>query len=234
MTPISILFENSELLLINKESGVSVQGGAGISHPLDKELAAQLGYPVYLVHRLDKDTAGLLLVAKSSSAAAKWSTLISSHRVKKEYLAICLGDIHGKGSLVGTVEAHGRTQQAELHYIIEGNSQISLPDSTNKLSLSLVRVTLGTGRMHQIRIQLAQAGAPIAADDQHGDFKQNKLLRKLGIKKLQLAAVRLCLPIEGADRSFEIPLPAHMQAVVDKYLGSSRQQASQSKTGSIL
>ena len=226
MTPISILFENNELLLVNKASGISVQGGAGISHPLDKELAAQLGYPVYLVHRLDKDTAGLLLVAKSSAAAAKWSELISSHSVKKEYSAICLGEIsvNGKkqkeGTLISTVEAHGRRQTAELHYVIEKTVRVPLDeaDEAHYVCLSLLRLTLGTGRMHQIRIQLSQAGAPIAADDQHGDFKQNKLLRKLGIKKLQLAAFRLSIPLDGTSRSFEIPLPSHIQAVLDKYM----------------
>ncbi len=222
MNSASLLYENSEILLVNKPAGVSVQGGAGVSHPLDKELSAQLGYQVCLVHRLDKDTAGILVVAKNPVAAAKWIKLLQDSRVKKEYAAVLLGIpcINGKhclkGTLRGEVEAHGRVQDAETHYTIE--KSCALPETSGEVVLSLARITLGTGRMHQIRIQMAHAGAPVAADDQHGNFKQNKLVRKLGIRKLQLAAVKLTLPLDGGQRTFEIPLPQHIQSVVDTLL----------------
>ena len=223
MKAISILFENSEILLVNKEAGVSVQGGAGVSHPLDDELSAQLGYRVHLVHRLDKDTAGILIVAKTSEAAAKWIKLVAGESVQKEYLAVCLGVpvIGGRqqmsGVLEGIVEAHGRVQKAITHFKVEKTGSVAL-EGAGEIPLSLVRVTLGTGRMHQIRIQMAGAGAPLAADDQHGDFKKNKLIRKAGIRKLQLAAVRLTVPLDGVQKSFEIPLPAHIQKTVDSCL----------------
>ena len=66
MKTFSIIFENEEILLVNKEGGVSVQGGAGIAHPLDAELSIQLGYKIFLVHRLDKETSGILVVAKNA------------------------------------------------------------------------------------------------------------------------------------------------------------------------
>ena len=83
----SIIYEDDEILLINKEEGVSVQGGAGISHSLDEDLSKQLGYKIYLVHRLDKETAGILIVAKSSMAASKWTNLLSTNQVQKEYIS---------------------------------------------------------------------------------------------------------------------------------------------------
>ena len=248
MSPLSLLFENDEILLVNKAAGVSVQGGAGISHPLDDELSAQLGYRVHLVHRLDKETAGILLVAKTAAAAARWSRLFAEGQVRKDYAAVCLGlpraggkDLR-RGTLRGFVSAHGKELPAELRFEVERSAVVPLPppagnasvagggngaggvsgeSAPDTVTLSLVHVTLGTGRMHQIRIQMAGAGAPLAADDQHGDFRLNKKIRRIGIKRLHLAAVRLTLPLDGAARSFSIPLPQHMQRTVDAWLPES-------------
>lgn len=230
MKGVSILFENSEILLVNKEAGVSVQGGAGVAHPLDEELSKELGYKIHLVHRLDKDTAGILIVAKSPAAATKWIGLIGSKEVSKEYTAICIGKPSGgkagqEGTLEGTVEAHGRTQKALSRYRVEKTALVPFPqaegspcppEGTDGIPLSLLSIRIETGRMHQIRIQTAQAGFPIAGDDQHGDFKKNKMLRKAGIKKLMLASTRLTIPLDGEMRTFEIPLPPHMQDAAGK------------------
>ena len=225
MKVFSIIFENDEILLVNKEYGVSVQGGVGIEHPLDEELPKQLGYKIHLVHRLDRETAGILIVAKNPASAAKWTKLIQTEQVEKVYTAICFGvpNVKGKpcmkGCLEGTVEAHGRTQKAELFFNVEKTWKENIvsinpetkEETERELEFSLVRVTLGTGRMHQIRIQMAKAGAPLAGDDKHGNFKLNKLARKAGIKKLQLAATKLTIPVDGKSRIFEIPLPEHFK-----------------------
>ena len=221
MKTFSIIFENEEILLVNKEAGVSVQGGAGIAHPLDAELSLQLGYKIFLVHRLDKETSGILVVAKNALAAAKWTNLISGGKVKKEYTAVCFGIpfVNGKkcysGVLEGTVEAHGRTQAAKTFFKVESVWDVKIPETDEKMELSFLKLTLGTGRMHQIRIQLAKASCPIAGDDKHGDFKKNKLARKIGIKKLQLASVKLSLPVDGKTQAFEIPLPGHIKTTLN-------------------
>ena len=238
MKGISLLFENSEILLVNKEAGVSVQGGAGVSHPLDEELSRQVGYRVHLVHRLDKDTAGMLIVAKNSAAAARWMQIISGREAIKEYSAVCIGlprrdgrggpdgrngriqdgTVQAEGTLESTVEAHGRLQKAVSRYRLERRGLVPPPDGEGDgVALSLLSIQIETGRMHQIRIQTAQAGFPVAGDDQHGDFRMNKMLRKAGIKKLMLAATRLTVPLDGGRRTFTIPLPPHMQAAVDAY-----------------
>ncbi len=234
MNNFSILFENEEILLINKPFGTAVQGGAGVAHPLDEELAKQLGYKIYLVHRLDKDTSGILVVAKNPVAAAKWTKLISEKEVTKEYMAICVGTpvVKGKevekGVVDGVLEAHGREQSAKTYFDVTGKCVLEIEKQTDtgseikKVGLSLIHITLGTGRMHQIRIQMAKIGAPLAADDQHGDFKANKLIRKVGIKKLCLAATRITIPVEGQSKVFEIPLPSHMQDVVDSYFKAEK------------
>ena len=88
---IPIIYENDEIIIINKPAGLAVQGGQGVVHSVDRDFAEQVGYKIYLVHRLDKDTAGLMVVAKNPVAAGKWTKLIGSKIVKKEYVALCVG-----------------------------------------------------------------------------------------------------------------------------------------------
>lgn len=226
MKNFSILFENDEIMLVNKAAGFSVQGGAGISHSLDESLSRQLGYKIHLVHRLDRETAGILAVAKNPAAAAKWARLISSGAVRKEYAAVCFGIplVNGKscceGKLSGTVEAHGRFQSAETYFKVLSSRTVSIPENESgaELEMSFLSITLGTGRMHQIRIQMARAFCPVAADDRHGDFKKNRLARALGIRRLHLASVKLTLPLDGKLMSFSVPLPDHIEKTVRGYL----------------
>ena len=202
--PIPIIYQDSEIFIINKKAGMPVQGGEKISHPLDEELAKQTGQKVYLVHRLDKDTSGLMIVAKTPAAANKWTKLIGSKEVEKEYIAICIGTLPQKqGTINEDLVQHGQTKKAVTHYIVLEENEIEWEGQ--KIILSKVSLVLQTGRMHQIRIHLAKQGCPIAGDDQHGNFKLNKLLRKAaGIKHLQLFSVRLTVPINGERKDFVI------------------------------
>ena len=233
---IPIIYENNEILIINKPSGLAVQGGQGIVHSVDRDFSEQVGYKVYLVHRLDKDTAGLMVVAKTPLAAGKWTKLIGSKTVKKEYIAICAGKMPSKNGIIKEdIIQHGDAKSAVTHYQVEKEWTINLlqneesghaelvsassKDIPNQvrndsvIHISLIRLKLETGRMHQIRIHLAKNGCPIAGDDQHGNFKLNKLLKKhCHIKRLQLAAVRLTIPIDGKEQSFEIPVPFDLEA----------------------
>jgi len=231
MSKFSIIFQNEEILLVLKPCGTAVQGGQGIAHPLDDELSKQVGYRVHLVHRLDKETEGILIVAKTPQAASKWTKLISGSSVTKEYYALCLGVpvVNGKksmkGVLKGELEAHGRVQSAETYFEVVSSKEVEIPPAEGsenqesvKVVLSLIHIVLGTGRMHQIRIQMAKAQCPLCGDDQHGNFKLNKKIRKLGIKKLCLASTKLTIPVDGKPAVFEIPLPVHMQKPVDEYL----------------
>lgn len=240
MKEISIIYENDEILVINKPTGLAVQGGEGVRNPLDQLLARQLGVKVYPVHRLDKETAGLLVVARTSAAAGLWTRLIASGQVKKEYQALCFGLVQGlkaesalgkTGRLTRQVRVAGEGKSAETFYRVarifpleprlqreselprEEGMQTALPPHA---TVSLLELTLGTGRTHQIRIHLSQAGCPILADDKHGNFKVNKIIRRsLGIKILQLAATRLTLPLEGRPATFEVPLPPHMASALE-------------------
>lgn len=218
MELITIIYENEEIFIINKPSGLAVQGGQGVVHSVDRDFALQTGQKVFLVHRLDKDTSGLMIVAKNQAAAAKWTKLVASKLVKKEYAALCVGRIPSKAGVIkDDVIQHGETKTAVTHYQVEKEweQKVCLEDEEKKISMTLVKLKLETGRMHQIRIHLAKNGCPIAGDDQHGNFKMNKLLKKAcGIKRLQLAAVKLTVPaceldsrFHDGEKTFEIAIP---------------------------
>lgn len=215
MNAVPVIYENDEILIINKPCGLAVQGGEGIVHSVDRVLPEQLGYPVHLVHRLDKETSGLLVVAKTPAAASKYIALLQQHDVRKEYAAIAAGKPKSKkGQLTDSISKRGREQNASTFYQLENSSEVTFEEQ--KLSFSLLHLTLGTGRMHQIRIHLSQNGFPVIADDKYGNFKLNKLLQKqFHIKKLALAAVRLTLPVDGKMMTFETELPPHMTAALD-------------------
>jgi len=208
---IPIIYENDEILIINKPAGLAVQGGQGVVHSVDRDFAEQVGYKIYLVHRLDKDTSGLMVVTKNPVAAGKWTKLIGSKVARKEYLALCAGRMPSKAGVINEeVVQHGDSKAAVTHYQVEKEWTVPYENESGagEIPLCLIRLQLETGRMHQIRIHLAKQGCPIAGDDQHGNFKMNKLLKKVCIiKRLQLSAVRLTIPLNGNEKTFEIPVP---------------------------
>ena len=135
MQKIPILFEDDEIFVINKPSGVAVQGGEGIAHPLDEEFSRQVGFPVHLVHRLDKETCGLMIVAKDSKAAAKWIELISTKAVQKEYTAICFGE----PTINGKKQKNGVISEAVIKKGNHGNREQSALTNWNKLWKTILR-----------------------------------------------------------------------------------------------
>ena len=207
MKNIEILFENEEILVINKPSGVAAQGGTGISHPLDKILPEQLGFPIYLVHRLDIETCGLMIVAKSPLYASIWTKKIGSKHVQKEYSAICIGKPNQKtGVITDSVIQHGLERVAVTHYRFLEEKHIDCGEEI--ITLSKLHLKLETGRMHQIRIHLSKRNLPIAGDDKHGNFKINKILKKAcGIKRLLLCATALSFSENGVSKTVEISPP---------------------------
>lgn len=211
MNTIPIIYENSEIIIINKPFGLSVQGGVNISSSVDTVLPLQLGYKVFLVHRLDKETAGLLVVAKSAKAANKWTALLNSGNVKKEYLALSIGKQTKKsGTFKDTILNKGKEQSAVTHFSVVDTFTKKIDSQT--VDFTLFSLKLETGRMHQIRIHLNNAGFPIVADDKHGNFKSNKFLQKTcKFKKLMLVAYKLTILLDGKQTEFSIPYPEHLE-----------------------
>jgi 23S rRNA pseudouridine955/2504/2580 synthase len=214
MKALEILYENDEILVIDKPAGLAVQGGERIMHSVDTVLATQTGEKVFPVHRLDKDTSGILVVAKSAGAAAKWTKLIASGIVAKEYTALCLGT---PSQTSGVFDGQIGGKAALTKYTV---LRTGAPSAEGR-PFSLLNLTLETGRTHQIRIHTAASQCPIAADDKYGDFAANRAISKLyGIKKLQLTCCRINIPLDRESRVFTVPLPEHIQNAVEAVFGA--------------
>jgi 23S rRNA pseudouridine955/2504/2580 synthase len=205
---IDILYEDDEIILINKPQGLAVQLGATLKVSVDTLLPEQLGYPVYLVHRLDKDTAGILIIAKTPQAANKWTKLVAGPQVKKTYNAICSGcpeTTHGiidECIMQKDVKKTARTEYSVLKTVKKEDGCV----------FSLVQFILDTGRMHQIRIHCAKKNFPILMDDKYGNYKINKQIKKqYGIKKMQLASIELSLPVKNKNTVFKIENPLNLE-----------------------
>lgn len=206
-TLIPIVYEDDEIILINKKSGLASQGGVGVGKSVDTELLAQIGQKVYLCHRLDKDTSGLLLCAKTSAAANKWSRLVGEKSVKKEYLALCFGQPKNpSGKISLPIKEKGQSKSAVTYYEKAQLSDFLREEAeASNLDVCLMKLTLATGRTHQIRIHLAQSDLPIIGDDKYGDFSLNKAAKRdMGLKRLCLCAFRLTLPLASGQQTFEI------------------------------
>ncbi|MDR0383520.1 MAG: RluA family pseudouridine synthase [Spirochaetaceae bacterium] len=200
---IEVLYEDDECLVVNKPEGLPVQGGSGAHTNLDDILKEMYSPRPLLTHRLDKDTSGAALTAKSRAAAARFSRAMADGTALKQYLAICragYGAVTGDtGTIDESLTRKGVTKEARTRYrrLAENGG------------FALYRLELGTGRTHQIRRHLAQNGLPVLGDRKYGDFALNRRLRReAGIKRLMLHAFRLALPLpNGRVLDVRAPLP---------------------------
>lgn len=200
---IACLYEDEEILVLDKPPGLAVQPGTGVKTSLLDAVERDYGFKPFLVHRLDKETTGLIIVARDSRAASRWTQAIGSREVEKRYRAVCAGSLPGSsGRLSAPLSIRGEAVEADTGYRV-----LARFGSEMGQELSFLELDLGTGRTHQIRLHLAGAGAPILGDDRHGDFALNKRLRKeYGLRRLLLLAWRLVLP---GGTTITAPIPAH-------------------------
>ncbi len=199
---LTILYEDDQIIVIDKPAGLAAQPGERVGRSVPALLEAQLGHAVFPIHRLDKETAGCMLLARNAGAASRWSSLLGDRRVKKTYLAVCAGSpARDSGRYEDALSAGGQTQTALTFYRLRARFGDGY---------SLLELELGTGRTHQIRRHMAMHGHPILGDDKYGDFSLNRQLRKsAGLKTLLLWAWRLELPGIPPIQSF---LPDHFAA----------------------
>jgi len=212
-----ILFEDEHFLAIDKPSGLAVHGGSGIAHGVIESLRAMRPDAKFLelVHRLDRETSGVLLVAKRRSALTALHELLRTRDMDKRYLVAVRGRFRNemqrvKAALAQRVNAAGEKrvsvsqdgQEAETVFRRMGRGA----------EVSLLEAELLTGRTHQIRVHLAHIGHPVLADDRYGDFELNRALRKRGLKRMFLHAARLEFlhPSTEEKLVIESPLPADL------------------------
>ena len=230
-----ILFEDEHLLAIDKPAGVAVHGGSGVSFGVIEQLrqARPTAKLLELVHRLDRETSGILLVAKKRSALTKLQDQFRDRETGKTYLALVTGAWPANKKVIDQplhkyLQADGeRRVKVVAKDDPDGMRSITLVKVAERLPLplagegrgegTLLEVTIKTGRTHQIRVHLASAGHPIAGDDKYGDFELNKALQKQGLKRMFLHAWRLQFdhPATGERIALQAPLPAELQRFTD-------------------
>ncbi|MCL1928882.1 MAG: RluA family pseudouridine synthase [Treponema sp.] len=221
MKGITILFEDENLLVLNKPAGLAVQGGKGVGTSLDSLLAMNRKERPLLVHRLDKDTSGVIVTAKNRESASVCSAFFSGLRpgIKKTYLAFCAGILDERGIINDQLIIKGKVLTAQTSYNCRGTMDLTNYVKSQDSSISLAELLPITGRMHQIRRHLAQSGHPILFDDKYGDFALNKKLKKtLGIKRLLLHALSIYLPpslVQGG-MTISAPLPDYFLEMIQK------------------
>jgi len=210
---IPVLYDNFCCMVLNKPAGLSVQGGEGIKISLDSILSEKIKPRPLLVHRLDRDTSGVILVAKTKEAAGSFSAFFSNSRtVTKLYLGLCSGVIEpAEGAIKLPLDVKGKGPN-RIKKESETNYKLLLSGNLGETRCALLELKLGTGRMHQIRRHLALIGHPLLGDDKYGDFALNKKLKaQLGLKGLCLHASRLVIPVlpgllpDGLDVTAEPP-----------------------------
>ena len=226
-----ILFEDEHLIALDKPAGVAVHGGSGVSFGVIEQLrrARPQAKFLELVHRLDRETSGILLVAKKRSALTKLQDQFRERETGKTYLALVVGKwpankkvldkplvkflLPSKNGPDGLPDGERRVKVTTKDDP-EGMKSVTLVKVAQRVEIkgdefTLLEVTIKTGRTHQIRVHLASEDFPIAGDDKYGDFERNKALQKQGLKRMYLHAWRLQIvhPATGQPLAFVAPLP---------------------------
>lgn len=218
----AILFEDSRILILNKPPGMAVHGGSGLSYGVIEALRAERPNAPYLelVHRLDRETSGCLLIAKRRSELRSLHALMRAGQVEKRYLAL--------------VKGHWTRGQLAVDFALRkkrlaGGERVVRVDPDGKPSrsrfkpvslwkhASLMEVELESGRTHQIRVHAAQLGHPLAGDTKYGDAEFNREMRKLGLKRLFLHASSIAYQDPDTGRSIHIsaPLADDLRKILD-------------------
>lgn len=216
----AIVFEDRYLLALDKPSGVASHGGSGISFgAIELMRAARPGETLELVHRLDRDTSGVLVIAKKRSALAELQALMREGGMEKRYLALLVGDLRRPNVTVDAPLAKS---------LLQGGERMVRVDAGGKDSLShfrvidrvgghtYVEVKIDTGRTHQIRVHAQHLGHPVAGDEKYGDKAANQALKGVGLRRLFLhaASLRFSLSMSAEAYLLNASLPEELGAVL--------------------
>ena len=227
----SILFEDDYLMAIDKPAGVAVHGGSGVSFGVIEQLRMARPQAVFLelIHRLDRETSGILLIAKKRSALKLLQNQFRERETGKTYLALVLGQWPASKKVLDKPLHKYLLANGERRVKVvgkddpDGMPSVTLVRSrpTSTLAFTLLEVTIKTGRTHQIRVHLASEGHPIAGDDKYGDFDANKKLMRTvdspALKRMYLHAWRLQFshPASGERIELSSPLPLELEIFSD-------------------
>ena len=227
----AVVHADPELLVIAKPAGLAVHGGSGLSFGVIEALrSSRPDETLELVHRLDRDTSGLLLVARSRSALRTLHGLLREGLVEKRYLALVKGSWNlGKKTIDAPLATRARQGGERVVKVAAGGKESSstfAPVDFFGARATLLEVDLGTGRTHQIRVHAAHAGHPVAGDDKYGDREFNTAMQALGLRRLFLHAQSLSFEWPVSRKTFAVsqPLPAELAAVLEALSATRRRR----------
>jgi 23S rRNA pseudouridine955/2504/2580 synthase len=238
-TEFAILHEDSHVLVIDKPAGVAVHGGSGVSYGVIEQLRAARPEAKFLelVHRLDRDTSGILMLAKKRSALNNLHDQIREGTIDKRYLTLVHGDWRNSRQHVKLALHKYNTADGERRVRVQADGLAShtIFNLRRKLGeYALLEAELKTGRTHQIRVHLASSGFPIVGDDKYGDFGLNRALQKaigdrIAFRRMFLHAWRLTFrhPESGQAVTLEAGLPDECVRFVHNLAALSERQASE-------
>ncbi len=218
-----VLVEDEHLLALDKPAGLAVHGGSGVAVGLIEALRELRPHSPFLelAHRLDRDTSGCLLIAKSRKTLVRLHAMLRDGEIDKYYLALVAGPWRGGARRVELALEKNRPGSGERRVEVgeDGKESVSEFRPREKFAAAtLVEVHLLTGRMHQARVHAAHLGHPIAADDKYGEHEFNQAMKAHGLTRLFLHAARLELrhPVGGQSMTIRAPLPAELERVLEK------------------
>lgn len=236
----TIIHEDRDILIINKPAGVAVHGGSGLAFGVIEALrnARPELTELELVHRLDRDTSGCLILAKRRAALRELHAALREREMTKRYLALVGGRwTLGKKTLdlpLLTNQKQGGERIVRVHQ--EGQSALSTfaPQRVFGKLATLMDVEIGTGRTHQIRVHAAYAGHPVAGDEKYGDKQCNDALRSFGLRRMFLHAHTLEFARPGSGEPFTItaPLSEELQGVLNKLEEATGRKRASAEAGS--
>jgi 23S rRNA pseudouridine955/2504/2580 synthase len=217
-----VLFEDEWILAIDKPAGIAVHGGSGVAHGVIESLRSMRPDARFLelAHRLDRDTSGILLIAKKRSALTGLHEALRSRDMDKRYLAGVAGRFRNERQRVRLALAKRDTAEGKRVSVSESGQEAETVFHLveRRDEASLLEAELLTGRTHQIRVHLAHLKHPVLGDDKYGDFELNKSLRKQGLKRMFLHAAKLGFdhPVTREKIQLESPLPPDLRRFWEK------------------
>lgn len=216
----AVIFEDKHFLVIDKPSGIASHGGSGVSHGAIELLRAARPHEssLELVHRLDRDTSGVLVLAKSRAGLIGLQAAIRAGEVTKQYLCLMVGHPPKAKFDVNAPLRKFALQGGERMVRVSEDGKPALTffrEMEQYPGVRLMQATLATGRTHQIRVHAAHVGHPLAGDPKYGDREMNKRLREMGLQRLFLHASHLSFELDGRLYSFSAPLPDDLKTFLD-------------------
>jgi 23S rRNA pseudouridine955/2504/2580 synthase len=222
----AIVYEDPDLLVLNKPAGVAVHGGSGMAHGVIEVLRAVRpdARELDLVHRLDRETSGCLIVAKRRAALRDLHAQLREGQTEKRYLALVCGKWNLGQKRIELPLATGERRGGERHVAVRTHGQMAVstfrPVQFFGNVASLLEVEIGTGKTHQIRVHAAYAGHPVAGDDKYGDRDCNEVLKAYGLNRMFLHASSIGVNRPGTQEPLVVsaPLSAELHAVLEALL----------------